>query len=71
VEGGEEFGYVAGVVEVDWHQIDRAFVRAESLASTLVGKGCQRCTVALQAMLALYLCVSSRLRHAELLLASS
>jgi hypothetical protein len=26
VEGGEEFGYVAGVVEVDWHQIDRAFV---------------------------------------------
>jgi hypothetical protein len=41
------------VAEEGWHWVGVAFDRAEALASVPTGEGCQYCTVALRALLAL------------------
>jgi hypothetical protein len=52
VEVGEEFGRIVEVVEEDWRWVDATFGRAEVPISALASEGCQRCTVAPRALLA-------------------
>jgi hypothetical protein len=50
---GGEFGYAAEEVEDSWHQVAIACGQAKFLASALASEGYPRCTVVLQASLAL------------------